>query len=210
MNITDFKSISKSGYKSYLEKGISYDQYKYQMAEDFLHNSDDKIKEYINLNKHRMSRIEKTYTVSQKIEQALKRLNHKTHWLVLTEHWCGDAAQTLPAFQKVAELSNGSIELKFVYSDGNPQLMDAYLTGTSRSIPKLIQLDRYYNVTGIWGPRPVEAQKLVNQLKSNPEKASSYTIELHKWYARDKQKALEIEIIELINRAALFCTDCLN
>ena len=210
MTTSEIKTILKSNYQAYLQKGIGYIQYKHQMAEDFLHNSDPRIKEYINLNQHRMSRVEITYTVSDALVQQVKRLTHKTYWLILTEHWCGDAAQTLPAFQKVAELSNGVIEMKLIYRDENPELMDAYLTGESRSIPKLIQLDSHYNVTGIWGPRPTEAQKLVKQLKSNPETAASYSIELHKWYARDKQKSLETEVMKLVNRASIFCPDCFN
>lgn len=210
MTAAEIKTIQKSDYQFYIQKGIGYDQYKHQMAEDLLNNTDPKIKEYINLNRHRMSRVEKTYKVSAALSQQVQSVAHKTYWLILTEHWCGDAAQTLPVFQKVAELSNGAIEMKLVYRDENPELMDAYLTGESKSIPKLIQLDAHYNVTGIWGPRPTEAQKLVKQLKSNPETAASYSTELHKWYAHDKQKSLESEITKLLNRAAIFCTDCYN
>jgi hypothetical protein len=210
MTITEIKTIGKSDYKNYLQKGIGYEQYKHQIAEDLLHNFDLKIKEYINLNQHRMSRLEKTYAVNEALAQQVKGVTHKIYWLVLTEHWCGDAAQTLPAFHKVAELSNGMIEMKLVYRDENPELMDAYLTGESRSIPKLIQLDTHYNVTGFWGPRPTEAQKLVKQLKSNSETAASYSTELHKWYAHNQQKALEGEITKLINRANMFCPDCFN
>ena len=210
MTTTEITGIRKSAYQAYLQKGIGYDQYKHQMAEDLVNNPDNNLKEYIHLNQHRMSRVEKTYTVSEALVQQVKNLPHKTYWLVLTEHWCGDAAQTLPAFQKVAELSKGMIEMKLVYRDQNPELMDAYLTGESRSIPKLIQLDAHYNVTGIWGPRPTEAQKLVKQVKSNPATASSYSNELHKWYAQNKQQALESEITKLIQRASLFCPDCFN
>ncbi len=204
------KSLSKQDYKKYLQKGIGYEQYKYQMGEDLLNNPDAKIKEYISLNQHRMNRVEKTYMVSEVLAQQVKRITHKTYWLIISEHWCGDAAQTLPAFQKVAELSNDTIEMKLVYRDENLELMDAFLTGESRSIPKLIQLDAHYNVTGIWGPRPTEAQKLVKQLKSNPETAATYSTELHKWYAGNKQKALEAEIVKLVNRASMFCPDCLH
>jgi thioredoxin-like negative regulator of GroEL len=210
MTAIAIKTIRKSDYEAYLQKGIGYDQYKHQMAEDLLYNTDQKIKEYINLNQHRMSRVEKTYHVSAALAQHVQRLTHKTFWLILTEHWCGDAAQTLPAFQKVAALSNGMIEMKLVYRDENPELMDAYLTGESRSIPKLIQLDAHHNVTGIWGPRPTEAQKLVKELKSNPATAATYSTELHKWYAQNKQQALESEIAKLIHHASIFCPDCFN
>jgi hypothetical protein len=210
MTTSEIKTILKSDYQAYLQKGIGYSQYKYQMTGDLLRNPDLRIKEYINLNQHSMSRVEKTYTVSDALVQQVKRLTHKTYWLILTEHWCGDAAQTLLAFQKVAERSNGVIEMKLIYRDENPELMDAYLTGESRSIPKLIQLDSHYNVTGIWGPRPSEAQKLVKELKSNPETAAAYSTELHKWYAHDKQNALELEMMKLVNRASIFCPDCFN
>lgn len=210
MTPAEIKTIRKSDYQVYLQRGIGYNQYKKQMAEDLANNADDKIKEYINLNQHRINRLEKTYTVSEPLAQHVQRIRHKTYWLILTEHWCGDAAQTLPVFHKVAELSKGTIELKLVYRDENPELMDAYLTGESRSIPKLIQLDSHYNVTGIWGPRPTEAQKLVKQMKSNLETAVSYSTELNKWYANDKQKSLESEIMKLVNRAAIFCPDCYN
>jgi hypothetical protein len=204
------KNLSKSDYQRYISMSIDYNQYRLKMEQDLQLNPDTKIREYINLNTHRMSRVEKTYHPDPILAERVKSLHHKTYWLILAEHWCGDAAQTLPVFQKIAELSQGMIEIKLVYRDENPELMDVYLTGESRSIPKLIQLDKHYNVTGIWGPRPTPAQKLVKQLKANPETAATYSTELHKWYAGDKQKSLEAEISKLITRASLFCPDCLN
>lgn len=204
------RTLTKTDYQKFISKGISYDQYKEKMAQDGLLNQNEKTKEYIQLNKVRMNRIEKTYQVSGQLADRVKSVHHKTFWLILTEHWCGDASQTLPVFSKIAELSNGAIEMKLVYRDENPELMDAYLTGESRSIPKLIQLDSHYNVTGIWGSRPSEAQKLVKILKSNPETAPTYGTALHAWYAKDKQKSLESEILKLLNRAVLFCPDCFN
>jgi thioredoxin-like negative regulator of GroEL len=157
-----------------------------------------------------MYRVEKTFEISSELAAQVKSLKHKTWWLVLTEHWCGDASQTLPVFNAIAELSNGEIELKLVYRDQNPELMDEYLTNGTRSIPKLIQLDEHYNVTAYWGPRPSVAQQLVKQLKANPAAAATYANELHLWYAKDKQKSLESEIVKLIYRASLFCPDCLS
>ena len=202
--------IKKSDYAGYLEKGIGYNQYKQQMAKDLALNTDLKIKEYINLNQRRMHRVEKTYVPGAAIIEKLKALKHKTYWLVLTEHWCGDASQILPVFNTIAELSGGKIDMRLVYRDENPELMDAYLTNETRSIPKLVQLDEHFNVTAIWGPRPAIAQKLVKELKSYPPTAADYTTGLHLWYARDKQQSLETEISKLLFRANLFCPDCLS
>jgi thioredoxin-like negative regulator of GroEL len=209
---TDFKksSIKKADYAAYIQKGISYNQYKQEMAEDLAMNEDIKIKEYINLNQRRMYRVEKTYNISDGLFAQVTNLKRKAYWLVLTEHWCGDASQILPALNTIAALSKGKIEMKLVYRDQNPELMDAHLTAGSRSIPKLIQLDEHFNVTGIWGPRPNTAQQLVKQLKSKPATAATYANELHLWYARDKQQSLETEIAKLIFRANLFCPDCLS
>jgi Thioredoxin len=209
-NIIEKKGISKAAYKNYIDKAISYHQYKQQMAEDLALNEDLKIKEYINLNQRRMHRVEKTYTPSAEIIKQVSNLKHKTYWLILTEHWCGDASQTLPALNAIAESSNGKIEMKLVYRDQNDELMNAYLTNGTRSIPKLIQLDEHYNVTGIWGPRPTVAQKMVKELKSNPATAVTYANELHLWYAKDKQQSLEKEVTQLLFRANLFCADCLS
>ena len=203
-------AAKKSDYEMYLQKGINYHQYKQQMTEHLAVTTDFKIKEYINLNRHRMYRAEKTFAISAELATQIKNLKHKTYWLILTEHWCADASQTLPAFNAVAEMSKGKVEIKLVYRDQNPDLMDAYLTNETRSIPKLIQLDEQFNVTAIWGPRPSVAQQLVKQLKSNPVTAATYANELHLWYARDKQKSLEAEIAKLIYRANLFCPDCLS
>lgn len=203
-------SITNLEYKEYFDNGISYAEYKEQMGEDLASNSDSKIKEYISLNQHRMHRVEKTFAMSDTLTQEVQLLKNKTYWLVLTEHWCGDASQILPALHKIESESNGNIEMKLVYRDQNLPLMDQYLTNNGRSIPKLIQLDSNYNVTGVWGPRPAFAQKLVKELKSNPATAANYANQLHLWYAKDKQKSLEIEISELLLQSNLLCIDCLS
>lgn len=208
--IKENTAVKKQDYKKYLQEGISYQQYKQQMAADLALNPDLKIKEYINLNQRRMRRVEKMYNLSAELIEQVKNLKQKIHWLILTEHWCGDASQTLPALNAITELSNGKIEMKLVYRDQNDELMNAYLTNGTRSIPKLIQLDEHFNVTGIWGPRPFIAQKLVKALKANPATAATYANELHLWYAKDKQQSLEKEIAQLLFRANLFCPDCLS
>lgn len=203
-------SITSLEYKEYFGNAINYAEYKEQMADDLVSNSDSKIKEYISLNQHRMHRVEKTFALSDRLTQEVENLKNKTYWLVLTEHWCGDASQILPALHKIATASKAKIEMKLVYRDQNLKLMDQYLTNNGRSIPKLIQLDSNYNVIGVWGPRPAFAQKLVKELKANPATANTYANELHLWYAKDKQKSIEIEISELLLQSNLLCIDCLS
>ena len=45
-----------------------------------------------------------------------------------------------------------------------------------------------------WGPRPQFAMELVARIKSDPGTAHLYSEELHKWYAKDKQIAIQTEL----------------
>ena len=206
--ILDFKKLNRQDYKSYFEKGISYSQYFENTEKESLEARKEGNAVYVPQNLQRMKRIAKTLRLNEDIIQAVKELTHKANWLVISEHWCGDASQSLPVLNALVQLSDGKIDLKIVYRDENLELMDAHLTGTSRSIPKLIQLDSHFNITGIWGPRPSVAQKLVLDLKKNPETAKNYNEVLHKWYADDKQQAIQKEVLKLLQKANQFCTDC--
>ena len=124
-------------------------------------------------------------------------LDKTINWLVITEHWCGDASQINPIINRVAEESNGKINLRFVYRDADEALIDAHLTdGRSRSIPILIQLDEDYNLINTYGPRPEEAQNLVESLLADGE---AYSIPLHTWYAKDKQQAVQADLVKLLS-----------
>lgn len=193
-----------------MDTGVDYATYRQQVAAELVLNEDPVVQGYIEMNQIRMYRIEKTYMVSAELVEKVKRLPHKVYWLVLTESWCGDASQILPVLNKVAVISEGKIEMKLVYRDKNPELMDAFLTNQTRSIPKLIQLDTNFQLTGIWGPRPNEAQQLVKKLKSDPKTANDYSKALHLWYAKDQQRSLELDISKLLVRTNIYCTDCLS
>ena len=69
--------------------------------------------------------------------------------------WCGDAAQILPVINKMAEVSD-KIDLRIVLRDDNENLMNLFLTNGTKSIPKLIIIDKATNkVINDFGPRPV-------------------------------------------------------
>lgn len=154
--------------------------------------------EYRKLNLARVNRVEKTYQPSEKIKEKVSNIN-KQIWLVITEDWCGDSAQNLPAIAKIASLSN-NIDLKIILRDQNLDLMDLYLTDGKRSIPKLIAFDENLNELFIWGPRPQNAQILFDNLKDKGLAKEEIIKELHTWYAKDKCQSLENEFIELLKQ----------
>ena len=60
---------------------------------------------------------------------------------MLTEGWCGDAAQILPVLNKIDQAID-NIDVKLLYRDQNLELMDEFLTNGGRSIPKVIIVDK--------------------------------------------------------------------
>lgn len=197
-NVALQNSINPNEIKKYFEKGISYAQYRNEMESGLETNQENDMRTYIELNQHRMNRLDKKFDLAQDINQSIESLKEKIYWVVLTEHWCGDAAQILPVLAKIAEQSEGKIELKLLYRDENLELMDEFLTNGGRAIPKLIQLNDKLEIKNHWGPRPQTAQELVILLKSNPETAATYSEQLHKWYAQNKQLEIQKEIATLL------------
>ena len=116
-------------------------------------------------------------------------------FLTLTESWCGDAAHITPVLYAIA-LQNG-FTLKFLYRDEHPDLMDQYLTNGSRSIPKVVIADVHFNELAFWGPRPIQAQKLYNALKSKGN-IHEIIMGLQRWYNRDKGMSTRKEIEALV------------
>ena len=60
-----------------------------------------------------MKRLDKTVKISEDVKNSFENVKTKQKWLVLTEGWCGDAAQNLPIINKLAALNSG-IDLKLV------------------------------------------------------------------------------------------------
>jgi len=119
--------------------------------------------------------------------------------LVLSEDWCGDAVNTVPVVAKLATLSS-NLELRVLARDENLDLMDAHLTGTSRSIPIVILLDAEYLERDWWGPRPTALQDSVSGEWKVLEKSSRYR-EARMWYARDRGRTTLEEVVSMLERA---------
>ncbi|MFT6769644.1 MAG: hypothetical protein ACJAX8_001991 [Flavobacteriales bacterium] len=158
---------------------------------------------YTFLNRHRMNRLNKTTKLIENLQKAAESISKPTVWLVLSEAWCGDAAQNLPVINHIATI-NSMIELRVILRDEHLGIMDELLTNGGRSIPKLVAFDENLDVTFTWGPRPEPLQQLVNAYKAMPEPKKPYTEfteEVQKWYAKDKSLSLQGEFIDLLNQA---------
>lgn len=171
-------------------------------------NQSEAMLHYTHLNIARMKRLDKTTKLSEETLQALKNIKEQQTWLVLTEGWCGDAAQVVPVLNKMAE-AQPLIQLRFILRDENLEIMDAFLTNGGRSIPKVIITKGDDNeVKNAWGPRPKELQDLVFVSKAerakltDPEAIKTHTeqekYDVQKWYAKDKTRSIQHSIISAL------------
>ncbi len=191
--------------KNSVNAGMSYNDYnllfKQLVAEGRTTGepSEEKIN-YTKLNLSRSKRLDKTGFIPERFQQPFKETCEKQTWLAISEPWCGDAAQTLPFVNKIAELSE-NIDLKIVLRDEHTELMDQFLTNGSKSIPKLVILNDQFEVLAHWGPRSQAATKLVVDYKTeHGQLDDDFKKQLQVWYNKDKGESIVNELATIVKK----------
>ena len=190
---------------SYAKKGMDYEEYRRLIdamiivGKSTAKNDSETLLEYSKLNVVRMKRLDHTVEIIPELKETVQGISAPQTWLVITEGWCGDAAQIIPVLNKIAEL-NSNIQLRFLLRDENLELMDQYLTnGRSMSIPKVIVLNEHNEELFNFGPRPSVLQEMFYHLKANAMTNDAVKEEIHKWYAKDKTVTTQRELADLLN-----------
>ena len=155
---------------------------------------------YTKLNAQRSKRITKTTQLNSELTLKIEKLVEKQEWLLITESWCGDAANSVPVISKLAAL-NKNIDLRIVMRDGSTDLIDQFLTNGGRSIPKLIVLNSNREIFFTWGPRPKVGQELYDEWENSENKTpyKEFQVELQKWYNQDGGASLQQELLGLFS-----------
>ena len=190
--------------KQALENSFSYANYRKKVTNLIAegkstgHEQSEDLLKYSELNETRMNRLEKTIEITDEVKNKLQNLDKKYIWVVLSEGWCGDAAQIVPVIHKMAEVTD-KVELRIALRDDNDTLMQHFLTNGGKAIPKLIVLDaETLEVVADWGPRPHGAKQLILDYKATHGIVDETAkIELQKWYLHDKGISIQNEIVEM-------------
>ena len=186
-----------------IQNGYNYSEYikliENLLAENKTTGTDNSefMVEYTRLNMQRMKRLEKTTLLVEGLREVLGNIKKDMVWVVITEGWCGDAAQIVPLIAEIARNSN-KIQLSLILRDEHPEVMDQYLTNGGRSIPKLVCLEAgTLKELGSWGPRPAAAQEMIREAKKNPDLSrDEFIYKVHKWYADNKTLDTQKEVLE--------------
>jgi hypothetical protein len=189
------KKISTANYYSYsaYREKVTLD------LQDKLANApEDHLIQYITLNETRMNRLDKTIKLTDKTSYKLQHLTEKYTFYVLSEGWCGDAAQIVPIINIMCEATK-LIDLKIIFRDENLDIMDQYLTNGTQSIPKLVIFNANDEEIAVWGPRPEPAANIIIENKKLHGKVTEDGVTaLQLWYAKDKGVTIQEEILNFI------------
>ena len=202
---SDIKNSLTTIIKKSLSNSLTYSDYRIYVTALLKkglvtgHEQTEALVHYTELNEVRMRRLDKTIQVTDEVRNFLENINKEYLWLVISEGWCGDAAQILPVINKMAIVSN-KIDFRIVLRDNNDELMHLFLTNGTKSIPILILVDKKTNaVINYFGPRPQDAKQLILDYKEEhgiiDETAK---INLQKWYLSDKGISTQNEIMALM------------
>jgi hypothetical protein len=188
--------------QDHFAKAISYSEYRKHTEVQLNTLGEDpayKFKDYAKLNLERIKRLEKSVELSDILKSTIQKLSTPLVLVILSEGWCGDAAQSLTVIEKIGAASNGKIDLKVFLRDSNLDIMDQYLTNGGRSIPILIGLDKEtLKELFVWGPRPKASQLIMDQLKAENASMERKIEVVHAWYENDKTESIQQEINELL------------
>ena len=153
---------------------------------------------YTELNAKRMKRIEKTTILKEELKNLISSIQEPMTWVLISEAWCGDAAQIVPVLGKIAAESE-LIDLQIILRDEHLDIMDQYLTNGGRSIPKLICLDQEDREIFVWGPRPATIQQVVNDTKAEGITDHAILVERIQYaYNNDHTRSIQQEMCDIL------------
>jgi len=193
-NIFDKEALDYASYRNLVDELLA-------QGETTGPDNSEAMLHYSKMNVQRMNRVDKTTVLGEELLSTLNNIKGKYRLLVITEGWCGDAAQIVPIINKVVSAAQDKFELKLTLSDKNLPLIDAHLTNGGRAIPVLLILDNEGNVLlPKWGPRPTVLQSLIADWKKDGVEMPELAEKLHGWYAKDKTVTTQSELNELFKQ----------
>ncbi|MGL5888932.1 MAG: thioredoxin family protein [Bacteroidia bacterium] len=156
---------------------------------------------YARLNLQRIKRIAKTTVLLPEVKESLAAITKPVTLLIITEGWCGDAAQSLGVTELMSR-EMPAATVRVILRDEHTDVMDHFLTNGGRAIPIVVILDSETNeVLGKWGPRPTVLQEKINNWKQQGLEKEQLIEQVHTWYTADKSKTVQIDFLAALKQA---------
>lgn len=197
----------QANYSNIFDKGMNYPEYRALISTLLLEgkttgeDNSEAMLHYTKMNNQRMNRVEKTTVFTDELTAVIAGITNPHQLLVISEGWCGDAAQILPIIAKIASAAPEKFDLKIVLRDKNLALMDQHLTNGGRAIPVLLVLNAQGDLLlPKWGPRPAVLQDLISEWRNETDDKFLLAEKLHAWYAKDKTLSTQQELVEVFKQ----------
>lgn len=189
-------------YKLHWENGVSFETYfensliKAKELDKSEDAHDIEYHNYYKLGIVRSQRLLKTFESSENQQALLKKKYNHQKFLIISEPWCGDSSQVLPAMH----LFFNSQNIKIIYRDENEELMNLFLTNGTKSIPKVLILDEHFELKNTWGPRTQYANQILINHKYRAEGINKelFYREIQSYYAKNKGEDVINELVKLL------------
>lgn len=187
--------------------GLTYTDYRAEwknqkeMSVEGLDPDEKRLHHYLNYNWDRQALVHDEYNPSDALTNAVTSIDDPQLWMVLTEPWCGDSAFLLPVLAEAAGL-NDDVTFRILLRDDNLDIMDEYLTGGSRGIPKLVAFSEDGTERFTWGPRPDGARTLFAELQENCDDKMNIIETLITHYEDGGWREADGELAEAIRTAS--------
>ena len=88
-------------YKFYFDKSVSYEKYLQNFQDEIAIGDKSEFAEYLPQNWQRLSRMDRKLKLKEDLQNAVQNLEKNVNWLVINEHWCGDASQINPVINRI-------------------------------------------------------------------------------------------------------------
>ncbi|MCO5233928.1 MAG: thioredoxin family protein [Chitinophagales bacterium] len=193
-------------FKYWWESGMQWEAYRDMLDRLMLEGrttgseQSEDLLSYARLNLQRMKRIDKTFKEDSQLKDFFLHYQGQLKIIAITEGWCGDASQSVPVVANLVQLHPDKLDLRIILRDKDTELIDQFLTNGGRAIPKFIFLNGDYQLGGNWGPRPKELQDIYIELKNQQLPFETISENIHSWYAKDKAKTIQNELLELLSK----------
>lgn len=188
-----------------LATGLTYAAYRQHINEVLATPTPDealaKLLPHYRENVARIDRIAPTIHVLPELQAAMQQLTGHYIWTIITEGWCGDASQTCPILEAVAQASGGHIETRYFLRDSHPDFIGKYLTNGGKAIPiaVLLHADTLAEAA-VWGPRPAPLQAIMQDLKARETPFKEIVTQVHAWYDQDATRTTQHELLALVQK----------
>jgi len=155
---------------------------------------------YSRYNLERQERVETLWKPSPAFLLAVDEAPGPADWLFITDDWCVDSAYSLPLIKWAVD-RRSDVTLRILLKDDHPVIMDRFLTGGKRSIPKFVGISMDGNIQFVWGPQPNAIRDIRRKLMDSGAEGrivSSTTVD---WYADEGWLEVERELTDILSGA---------